>query len=125
MSERAQNRSDGTLFFGLDEADSMADALGDDHQTLILTHHGAVTVGVDLATTVVRHLFLEECARTQVRAATLGAPEMPPEVARAYNRAGEESGRRIPATWSALLRRLQRTDPELWLVAPSRVKEPT
>lgn len=123
--QRAQNRSDGTLFFGLDEADSMADALGDDHQTLILTHHGAVTVGVDLATTVVRHLFLEECARTQVRAAALGAPEMQPEVALAYKRAGEESGRRIPATWSALLRRLQRTDPELWLAAPSLVKEPT
>jgi hypothetical protein len=26
---------------------------------------------------------------------------------------------------SARLRRLQRTDPELWLAAPSRVKEPT
>jgi hypothetical protein len=72
-----------------------------------------------------RELFLEECARTQIRAAALGAPEMAPDVARAYKRAGEESGRRIPATWNALLRRLQRTDPDRWLAGPARVREPT
>jgi ribulose-5-phosphate 4-epimerase/fuculose-1-phosphate aldolase len=114
FEQRTQSRADGAVFFSVEEAEGMAEALGDDNFSLLLTHHGAVTVGADLPTTVVRHLFLEECARTQVWATVLGAPEMPADVAAAYHRANEESGRRVPSTWEALLRRLHRTDPELF-----------
>jgi ribulose-5-phosphate 4-epimerase/fuculose-1-phosphate aldolase len=106
--------ADSGLYFGTDEGELMAEALADG-RVLLLSHHGVVNVGGDLATTVVEHIFLEDCARTQILATVLGGTEMPLEVARAYQLAGRESGRRIPSTWEGLLRRVRRSDPDLFL----------
>jgi ribulose-5-phosphate 4-epimerase/fuculose-1-phosphate aldolase len=115
--QRTQNRVGDSLFFGADEADGIADAFSGDVIAVLLTHHGAITVGPDVATAAMRALFLEECARTQIWAAALGAPEMPADIAAAYRRANEQSGRRLPSTWTALTRRLHRSDPDLFIDA--------
>jgi L-fuculose-phosphate aldolase len=106
-------REDGSHFYGVDENERLAEVLGGSSVAL-LRHHGAVTAGAELQTVVIEHLFLEECARTQVLAMAMGAAEMPVHIARELQAANQASGLRVPATWAALVRRLERTDPDLF-----------
>jgi ribulose-5-phosphate 4-epimerase/fuculose-1-phosphate aldolase len=116
FEQRTMRREPGVGYFGTDENESMATALGDG-VALFLDHHGAINVGPDIGTTIMEHIYLEECARTQLWATTLGGTPMREELARDLQEATLQDGMRIPVEWEGLLRRLRRTDPDLFVHA--------
>ncbi len=56
----------------------MVDSLGD-RRAIMLEGHGAVVVGVDVPDAVVSAYYLEQAAKMQVWAATVGTPRMLPQ----------------------------------------------
>lgn len=93
------------------EGDRMVDALGD-RRVLLMGHHGAVIATTSLQFATVEAILLEQCARTHLAAEASGGVEMSraeidqlrPDVDKYLRN----------AMWDANLRRLRRSDPDLF-----------
>ncbi len=85
--------------------------LGDRHVVLI-KNHGAIVVGETLESCTIKALMLEKAARYHIDAERIGGSELP----RAEVIRGREKYYKyfIPNMWEANLRRLRRSDPDLF-----------
>ncbi len=93
------------------EGDRMVAAMGDKH-VLLLGHHGAVVVSPSLADATVEAIVLEKCARIHLEAEASGGVEMSPAEVDQLRPDVDKYLR--AATWDANLRRLRRSDPDLF-----------
>ena len=95
-------------------ATRLADALGD-MDVLIMKNHGAIVTGPTLERTTVEAMMLEHAARTEFQCIAVGGTPYVPEaitaMARGYRQFYE------PQMWIANLRRLRRSDPDLFEAA--------
>jgi L-fuculose-phosphate aldolase len=79
---------------------------------LIMRNHGAVVVGESIETATGRAVLLEEAARFQVQAQSVGGTPFPDNPALAARRAAHVGN--LGRLWDSHVRRLMRTDPELF-----------
>lgn len=96
-------------------ADPIAEALGMKNIG-VLKNHGLISVGPDIRFALGYTLMAERAARIQVIALQCGATKadaLDDEVARQTKAANVELGH-YEDTWQALIRRLRKTDPELF-----------
>lgn len=79
---------------------------------VLIANHGAIVVGPSIATATVLALMLERAARYHIDAEAIGGQEIP----EAEVRRGKASYHRyfVPEMWAANLRRLRRSDPEIF-----------
>lgn len=104
----------GTVFSDAG-ADPIAEALGGKNVG-ILKNHGLITVGTDIRFALGLTLLAERAARVQAQAVQFGATTtdvLDAEVARQTKAANIEIGH-YEDWWQALVRRLRKTDPELF-----------
>jgi len=99
---------DGTA---TDSKERIVAALGRVH-VLIMRNHGAVVVGESIEMATARAVLLEEAARFQVRAQSVGGTPFPDNPALAARRAAHVGN--LGRLWDSHVRRLMRTDPELF-----------
>lgn len=99
----------------LDERERLVQDIGS-HNYMMLKNHGTLTVGPDCASAFLRMYFMEQACKTQILAQSdvVAPTEQSPELsAKVHGQA--ESGMApdlIPRlAWSALLRKLERTNP--------------
>lgn len=107
------NEFTGTIF-SHEGAAPIAEALGT-KRLAILKNHGLLAVGSDLCIALIDTLLAERAARIQALAMQFGATStdaLSDEVARQTRDANREIGH-YEDTWTALLRGLRRSDPEL------------
>ncbi len=93
------------------DPDLMAEALGP-RRVLIMKNHGAVVASQSLEHATIEACMLEAAARFHIEAEAIGGTEFPEaEVVR-----GREKYHKyfLPQMWEANLRRLRRSDPDLW-----------
>lgn len=95
-----------------DEADLIAAALGA-HRVMMMRHHGSIHVGSSIERVTVEAICFELCARRQVRAMAIGGEPLPVARARVY-RDSYERACFHDHFWDANLRRLRRSDPDLF-----------
>jgi len=83
-----------------------------DKRVLLMKNHGAIVASVSLASATVEAIALERAARLDIEANAIGGTELP----LACVVQAKEAYRSIfvPNTWDANLRRLRRSDPELF-----------
>jgi len=95
-----------------DSADEIAAALGD-KGVMLLRNHGSINVADSIETATGEAIFLEWAARHQVASVQAGGLPMNHDLARWYQQAYRKTGAgRL--TWESNLRRLRRSDPELF-----------
>jgi L-fuculose-phosphate aldolase len=99
---------DGTA---TDSKERIVAALGPLH-VLIMRNHGAVIVGESIETATARAVLLEEAARFQVHAQSVGGTPFPDNRALATRRAAHVGN--LGRLWDSHVRRIMRTDPELF-----------
>jgi L-fuculose-phosphate aldolase len=89
----------------------MAEALGA-RRVLLIKNHGAVIASQSLENATVEALVLEQAARYHIEAKAIGGTEFPDVEARR----GREAYHKyfLPNMWEANLRRLRRSDPDLF-----------
>ncbi len=89
----------------------MAEALGD-KRVLLIKNHGAVIASQSLENATIEALVLEQSARYHIEAQAIGGTEFP-EV---ESRRGRDAYHKyfLPNMWEANLRRLRRSDPDLF-----------
>lgn len=108
------NEFTGTVF-SMDGAAPIAEALGGNN-VCILKNHGLITAGSDIRFALGYTLLAERAARVQAMAIQFGATKadaLADEIARQTKAANLEIGH-YEDTWQALIRRLRRSDPELF-----------
>lgn len=108
------NEFTGTVF-SMDGAAPIAEAVGGKN-VCILKNHGLITVGADIRFALGYTLLAERAARVQAMAVQFGATKadgLDDEIARQTKASNQEIGH-YEDTWGALIRRLRRTDPELF-----------
>lgn len=98
-----------------DEGDAIVAALGD-RRAVLMSHHGSVHVGASLEQVTAEAILFELCCRYQVAAMAIGGQPLDDHVAHAYRHAYLKSGFR-EQIWAANLRRLRRSDPDLFEAA--------
>lgn len=94
------------------EGELIVEALGD-RRGLLMSHHGAINVGPTIELTTAEAMLLEICAGYQLEALKVGGHELPRASAESYRDAYMKFGLR-EEMWNANLRRLRRSDPELF-----------
>ncbi|HZP31052.1 MAG TPA: class II aldolase/adducin family protein [Acidimicrobiia bacterium] len=89
----------------------MAHALGS-RRVLLMKNHGAVIASQSLEHATIEACMLEVAAQYHIEAEAIGGSEFP----EAEVRRGREKYHKyfLPQMWDANLRRLQRSDPDLW-----------
>ena len=95
-----------------EEVDRVVAALGD-KRVLLMRHHGSIVVSDSLENATVEAITLEKAARYHVEAEAVGGTEITSDAV-IQSRGG---GTGVPfrqTMWDAHLRRLQRSDPELF-----------
>lgn len=108
------NEFTGTIF-SEEGAAPIAEALGN-KRLAILKNHGLLAVGTDLRVALIDTLLAERAARVQAVALQFGATRddaLSDEVARQTRDANREIGH-YEDTWTALIRGLRRSDPDLF-----------
>jgi L-fuculose-phosphate aldolase len=93
-----------------DDARLLAASLGSDMQIIILKNHGSITTGATIEEATVRAIMLEYCARLQIEAELIGGT--PYEATDAYIKGFRRYV--TPEIWAANVRRLRKTDPDLF-----------
>ncbi len=88
----------------------------DAHHTMILRHHGTLTVGETVADAFIRMYFLERACQIQI-AAQAGGPIAPPP-ADAVTKVGDQAGQGLSLVaqmlaWPAVYRKMTRLYPDL------------
>jgi L-fuculose-phosphate aldolase len=93
------------------DADLMTAALGS-RRVLLIKNHGAVIASQSLEHATIEALVLEQAARYHIEATAIGGTEFP----EAEVRRGREAYHKyfLPNMWEANLRRLRRSDPDLF-----------
>jgi L-fuculose-phosphate aldolase len=94
-----------------DSPEHIVAALGTTH-VLIMQNHGAVIVGESIEMATMRAVLLEDAARVQVRAQSVGGTPFPDSDRLAARRVAHVGN--LPHLWESHLRRLQRTDPDVF-----------
>ncbi len=92
--------------------DELATELGD-KRVVLIKNHGAIVASQSLEQATIEAMMLEVAARYHIEAEAIGGTEFPEaEVLR-----GRDAYRRhfLPNMWAANVRRLRRTDPELFM----------
>ena len=95
--------------------DELADELGD-KRVVLIKNHGAIVASQSLEQATIEAMMLEVAARYHLEAEAVGGTEFPD--AEAIR--GREAYRRyfIPNMWDANVRRLRRSDPDLFAACP-------
>lgn len=93
------------------DPERMAEALGG-KRVLLIKNHGAVIASQSLENATIEALMLEKAARYHVEAERIGGTEFPEAEARRGRAAYHKHF--LPQMWEANLRRLARSDPDLW-----------
>jgi L-fuculose-phosphate aldolase len=93
------------------EGKAMAAALGD-RSVLLMKNHGALIASATLESATVEAMALEQCARVHLAAVAAGGTEIAPAEVAQSRRAYDRHFRAM--TWEANLRRLRRSDPDLF-----------
>jgi L-fuculose-phosphate aldolase len=109
--EQAFYDDDGTH---TDSPEGIVAALGD-KSVLIMRNHGAVVVAPTVEVATMQAVLLEAAARFHVLARSIGGTPFPDDAALAERRAPHRAN--LPIVWDAHLRRLRRTDPDLFSAA--------
>jgi len=94
-----------------DSKERIVETLGGAH-VLIMRNHGAVIVGETIEMATGRTVLLEEAARFQVQAQSIGGTPFPDSDALAARRTAHIGN--LARLWDAHVRRLMRSDPELF-----------
>lgn len=109
-NDQALYEDDGTRPAVEDER--LTAALGD-KRVLIIKNHGAIVVSQSLENATIEAAMLEKAARYHIEAEAIGGTEIPePEVIRGR---GAYHKHFLPNMWEANLRRLRKSDPELFV----------
>lgn len=93
------------------DPERMAAALGD-KRVLLMKNHGAVIASQSLENATIEALVLERAARYHIEAEQIGGSEFP-DAESARGRAAYHKYF-LPQMWEANVRRLERSDPDLW-----------
>ncbi|MGH9211656.1 MAG: class II aldolase/adducin family protein [Acidimicrobiales bacterium] len=93
------------------DPERMAAALGD-KRVLLIKNHGAVIASQSLENATIEALMLERAARYHIEAEQIGGSEFP-DAESARGRAAYHK-HFLPQMWEANVRRLERSDPDLW-----------
>ncbi len=93
------------------EGKTLARKLGDKH-VILIKNHGAIVVDASLENCTIKALMLEKAARYHLEAEKAGGSETPEAEVRRGRRAYEKYF--LPNMWTANLRRLRRSDPDLF-----------
>ena len=93
------------------DPDLMSKALGN-RRVLLMKNHGAVIASQSLEHATIEACMLEVAAQYHIEAEAIGGSEFP----EAEVRRGREKYQKyfLPQMWDANLRRLERSDPDLW-----------
>lgn len=94
-----------------DARDAIVAALGDKH-VLIMRNHGAAVVGETIEMATMRAVLLERAAEFQVLAQSIGGTPFADHPA--FERRRVPHVTNLPILWRSHLRRLRRTDPDLF-----------
>jgi L-fuculose-phosphate aldolase len=94
--------------------EAIVGALGSDRHVALLRNHGAVVVGDTLETTAIKAMMLEKAARYHIDAEAVDGEPMSDEESAFMRGTHEEYF--VPQMWKAHLRRLRRSDPDLFAV---------
>jgi L-fuculose-phosphate aldolase len=94
-----------------DSPSGIVAALGD-RSVLIMRNHGAVVVAESVELATVQAVLLEKAARFHVLAAGIGGTPFPDNPSFLTRKLPHRAN--LPLLWDAHLRRLQRTDPDLF-----------
>ena len=113
--EQAFYDDDGT---NTDSPDRIVAALGD-RSVLIMRNHGAVVVAESIERATAQVVMLEKAARFHVLAAGIGGRPFPDNPAFLAKKVPHRAN--LSLLWDAHLRRLRRTDPELFELAEAAV----
>lgn len=97
------------------DGERMLEALGD-RSVLLMRHHGALIAAPTVEAATVLAIVLEQSATYHLAARAIGAPEMPEAEVRRVK--GQYHRYFLPQMWDASLRRLRRSDPDLFEVPP-------
>lgn len=100
------------------EGKRIAAALGD-KRVLLLKNHGVIVVGDSIEQATVLSMVVEIGARIQIAAEAIGGTEHPDEYTAVLRRGHDEHF--VRETWSANIRRLRRSDPDLYEALPPAV----
>ena len=95
-----------------EEGEAIAAALGD-KRVALMSHHGSVHAGDTLERTVAEAIVFELCCGYQLAAMAVGGKPLDEETARTYRRAYLKNEFR-ELIWEANLRRIRRSDPDLF-----------
>jgi L-fuculose-phosphate aldolase len=95
--------------------DEIATALAD-KTVLLLRNHGSINVATSIEQATGDAVYLEWAARHQLASMAVGGEAMPAAAARWYQEAYRKRGA-AELTWEANLRRLRRSDPDLFEAA--------
>ena len=93
------------------EGERIVAALGD-KRNLIMKNHGCIVAGDSLENTTIRAIMFEKCARLHLDAERIGGTELPRT--ESVTLKGNFKRYFLPQMWMAQLRRLQKSDPELF-----------
>jgi L-fuculose-phosphate aldolase len=93
------------------DPERMAATLGD-KRVLLMKNHGAVIASQSLENATIEALMLERAARYHIEAEQIGGSEFP-DAESARGRAAYHK-HFLPQMWEANVRRLERSDPDLW-----------
>ncbi|MCE2390710.1 MAG: class II aldolase/adducin family protein [Proteobacteria bacterium] len=93
------------------EGETLARKLGDKH-VILIKNHGAIVVAETLEVATIKALMLEQAARYHLEAERWGGSEFPEAEVLRGRKAYEKHF--LPQMWQANLRRLRRSDPDLF-----------
>lgn len=94
------------------EGATLAGKLGGDKSVVLIKNHGAVIVDATLEDCTIKALMLEKAARYHIEAEAIGGSEFP--VAEVVRGKAAYHKHFLPNMWQANLRRLERSDPDLF-----------
>jgi L-fuculose-phosphate aldolase len=94
------------------ETARLVEALGQEKHVIIIKNHGAIVAGSNIGEATVKAATLERCARYHLEAEAAGGTEFP----ELYVVQGKPKYHQyyVPQMWEANLRRLRKSDPELF-----------
>lgn len=94
------------------EGPRLADTLGEEKHIILIKNHGAVIAGETIAEATIKALTLERCARYHLEAEAIGGTVFPEAYVTRSNKKYHEYF--LPQMWEANLRRLRKSDPEIF-----------
>jgi L-fuculose-phosphate aldolase len=99
--------------------EAIVGALGADRNVALLRNHGAVVVADTLEKAAIKAMMLEKAARYHIDAEAVDGEPMSDEESAFMRGTHEEYF--LPQMWKAHMRRIERTDPDLWAKRPAAV----